>query len=112
MSHALMYLTDSNPNDLTGGGGCICDADHDSDCHGPYIVIPGSDTESIASPHVVVCAECLVRLNAAAGAEIVGTGSYHETVKEPDALQPVPKHEPTPAAVAGPDLDLRPPRRS
>lgn len=81
MAH-LFYLSDTNPNDTTGGGGCLCSPIRESDTRGPYIVIPSNDMESIASPHVVVCAECLKELNRVAAGEQLGAGE-HETLPTP-----------------------------
>lgn len=62
MSHSLFFLSDTNPNDTSGGGGCLCSPTRSPDTRGPYVVIPSNDMEAVVSPHVVVCAECFLRL--------------------------------------------------
>jgi hypothetical protein len=59
MPHAFFHITEVNPNDTTGGGGCICSPSQEIDCVGPYAVFPGNDMENIVSPHVVVGVRCL-----------------------------------------------------
>ena len=59
MPHAFFHITEVNPNDTTGGGGCICSPSKEIDCVGPYAVFPGNDMENIVSPHVVVGVRCL-----------------------------------------------------
>jgi hypothetical protein len=54
----MFMVSDTNPNDTTGGGGCICDPIRQIDCKPPYAIFPGNDMENIASPHVVVCKSC------------------------------------------------------
>lgn len=63
MSYKLFKTTDRNPNDVTGGGGCLCSPTKERDCTGPYAVFYGNDMESPISPHVVIglaCAEAVV----------------------------------------------------
>lgn len=58
MPHKMFFVTDENPNDTTGGGGCVCDPQRQIDCKPPYAVFPANDMENIASPHVVICQSC------------------------------------------------------
>lgn len=58
MPHKMFFVTDENPNDTTGGGGCVCDPQRQQDCKPPYAVFPGNDMENIASPHVVLSFDC------------------------------------------------------
>lgn len=74
MSHGTFQLSDTNPNDTTGGGGCVCSEIHDTDCKGPYIVCFGTDMDSSVSPHVVVCRECLKTMNKLAGGPALQVG--------------------------------------
>lgn len=71
MPHKMFFVTDENPNDTTGGGGCVCDPAKQQDCKPPYAVFPANDMESIASPHVVICASCAYAVSANLVAEEV-----------------------------------------
>ncbi len=53
------YLSEINPNDTAGGGGCACSEIYDRDSKGPFAVFPGTETNSNISPHVVVCVGCV-----------------------------------------------------
>lgn len=59
MPHGMFFVVDENPNDVTGGGGDVCDVMKQPDCHGPYVVFPATDMENVASPSTVICAACL-----------------------------------------------------
>jgi hypothetical protein len=74
MSHKLFYVSSINPNDTTGGGGCICSPERQPDCKPPYVVFPGNDMENIASPHVVACQACLEAGAAACLGEVLDAG--------------------------------------
>ena len=50
------YLSETNPNDSTGGGGSLAGPMKDADAHGPWIIWPNQEFESGASPHCVVAA--------------------------------------------------------
>lgn len=52
----MFYVVDENPNCVTGGCGDVDTVIGTADCHGPYVVFPGTDMENIASPHTVICA--------------------------------------------------------
>lgn len=54
-------ISDTNPNDAIGGGGCIGKGDlKHEDCVGPYVLFPAVETDSNISPHVVLCSRCLL----------------------------------------------------
>lgn len=74
MSHKLFFVSDTNPNDTTGGGGCVCSPERQPDCKPPYVVFPGNDMENIASPHVVLCQACVTAAVAATHGEILAAG--------------------------------------
>ncbi len=74
MSNALFFVTDTNPNDNTGGGGCVCSPMKQVDCQPPYVVFPGNDMENISSPNVVICALCIDAADAALIGERLGAG--------------------------------------
>lgn len=74
MAHGQFVVSDTNPNDTTGGGGCICDPQHQTDCTPPFAIFYGNDMESPASPHVVVCQACFASIGTAFGGEIKSAG--------------------------------------
>jgi hypothetical protein len=86
MSHKLFYVTQINPNDTTGGGGCVCSPQAQPDCKPPYVVFPGNDMENIASPHVVVCESCLVAGAKACTGEVLAAGEPSHTVPAEDVF--------------------------
>lgn len=51
-------ISDNNPNDGIGGGGCVCHELKDSDCKGPFAVFPGQEMASNLSPHCVLSLAC------------------------------------------------------
>ena len=54
-------ISDTNPNDDTGGGGCACSEVRTDDTHGPFVIFPALETSSNISPHVVICEGCICR---------------------------------------------------
>jgi hypothetical protein len=58
MSHQQFNVSDRNPNETTGGGGCICDRRKLTDCKGPFVVFYGNLMEDPKSPHPVLCYAC------------------------------------------------------
>lgn len=93
MPYQMFQVTDVNPNDTTGGGGCICDPEKQIDCKPPYAVFVGNDMESIASPHVVVCRGCAAAVLEAMNGEILAAGERHSG---PDVVNPVAAPEELP----------------
>lgn len=53
------HVVDHNPNETTGGGGCVCSPTGVAGCDGPYIVCAGNDMEAVYSPHVVIGVNCV-----------------------------------------------------
>lgn len=51
-------LVKNNPNDTTGGGGCLCHPIKATDTVGPFVVFEATETDSNLSPYAVLCAEC------------------------------------------------------
>lgn len=90
MPHKMFFVTDENPNDTTGGGGCVCDPQRQIDCKPPYAVFPANDMENIASPHVVMCEPCARSVAAALQAE---REDYTEPYEQ--GYKPGPNPEPT-----------------
>jgi hypothetical protein len=61
---STFFVSDNNPNDGIGGGGCVCHPGKNLDCKPPYAVFPACETDSNLSPHVVLslgCARAFVR---------------------------------------------------
>lgn len=85
----LFKLSDSNPNDLTGGGGCICAETKQTDCKAPFIVCYGNEMFSVQSPHVVACANCVGEMR-----KLIETG---EQLSLPNHSNH-PSHEASPAS--------------
>lgn len=88
MPHQMFQVVTQNPNDVTGGGGCVCDPQQQIDCRPPYAVFPGNDMENVASPHVVICAGCAAAVVAkCAGEALVGgeTGRVPEIAPDDHA---------------------------
>jgi hypothetical protein len=58
MSAEHFRITDHNPNDDIGGGGCVCGDSKLTGCTGPYAVFYATETDSNLSPHVVLSLAC------------------------------------------------------
>jgi hypothetical protein len=66
-------VTETNPNDATGGGGCLCSDTKVEGTTGPYVVFNAVETDFIGSPFPVLCSGCLCdAFNKAIGEEVVG----------------------------------------
>lgn len=60
---SLYQVVDENPNEDVGGGGTLCGGEAKSeDCRGPFIVFPGTETDSNVSPYAVICSAHLEEL--------------------------------------------------
>lgn len=59
MGLEAFFLSDTNPNDNSGGGGCACCDEKVSSCEGPFCIFPNVETESMVSPFYVLGAKCL-----------------------------------------------------
>lgn len=62
MAHGQFIVSDVNPNDNMGGGGCVCDPRKQIDCKPPFVVCFANDMEDARSPHVVICKACACRM--------------------------------------------------
>ena len=52
-------VVDINPNESTGGAGCLCSETQITDTKGPFVVFFGdSEMDSAVSPVPVLCAGC------------------------------------------------------
>lgn len=76
-----MYASSENPNDVTGGGGCLCHPIKSTDTVGPFVIFPATDCENNRSPHAVVCAGCVEGCVAALAGEL-SAGRGHGDVIE------------------------------
>lgn len=56
---ARFQVVKTNPNKLTGGGGCLCSPGKHPDQDGPYIVFTATEMEDLKSPQPVLCAHCV-----------------------------------------------------
>lgn len=59
MSNGSFIISNENPNDTHGGGGCLC-SEMQPATRGPkYVVFEGCDTDSPISPRSVICTQCV-----------------------------------------------------
>lgn len=58
MGLALFTITDKNPNDPAGGGGCMCTPVKTSQCSPPYCVFHGNEMLAPRSPLPVLSLHC------------------------------------------------------
>jgi hypothetical protein len=68
----IVTLHESNPNDVTGGGGSLTSPEKHTGQRGPYALIPTNDMDSGASPHVVVSYDEFLDLKRAYEGEVLG----------------------------------------
>jgi hypothetical protein len=101
MAHKQFIVSDTNPNDNMGGGGCVCDPAKQTDCKPPYVIAYGNDMESAVSPHVVACASCVEAWHVALGGEVLSAGERN-TIPATALLQPLPPRR-EPPVVESPD---------
>lgn len=84
-------ISETNPNDQIGGGGCVCGPTKSVDCEGPYALFYATDHDNNASPHVVLslkCAEAFVRRATERPETILSAGEKDPCapLTEPDTL--------------------------
>lgn len=94
MAQGQFQLSDTNPNDSTGGGGCICDEVRQTDCRPPFVVLYGNTMDSPVSPHVVVCARCIGELSKLVQhgeSAALGNPLDAQTVRPENLTQPFPE---------------------
>ena len=64
MSLENFKLSSKNPNDTTGGGGCLCHPHgKPTGACGPYVIFHAACTDEPLSPHAVMCAGCVRAAN-------------------------------------------------
>jgi hypothetical protein len=85
------YLTDKNPNDTVGGGGCACGETKPADQKGPFAVFPANEMDCGYSPHLVVCAPCAASIATGAEGEVLTTpqGDVLESTAEEISLDTI-----------------------
>ncbi len=78
-------ISETNPNDSTGTGGCLCSEHRNIDRGGPYCVFGQNEMRSGKSPAVVLCAPCAVAFvgKVDSGAECLKLGQ-----PVPEAVEP------------------------
>jgi hypothetical protein len=83
-------LSENNPNDGIGGGGCLCNPRWDEDREGPFFLFPGTATDDDMSPHAVVCAGCVKSMcrKLDSGAEALNAGERGDRPKPGRRKQP------------------------
>lgn len=52
-------ISETNPNNGIGGGGCACSELVNPDQQGPFVIFPHTEMANNLSPHNVVCIGCL-----------------------------------------------------
>lgn len=109
MSYQEFSISSVNPNDTTGGGGCVCDARHQEDCKPPFVVFYGNEMFDHRSPHPVLCKNCLcAAMQKLEGGETLDIGERGQ-VQEAPPIQERPQHrdsanpETAPPVVESPD---------
>ena len=101
MTYQQYIVSDTNPNDVHGGGGCVCDPRKQIDCKPPYVVLYGNDMVDDRSPHVVICASCAAAFARAVQGEALSAGETGTVVEAPQNEE-LPSR-PEPPVVESPD---------
>lgn len=94
MSHKQFIVSDVNPNDTLGGGGCICDPRKQIDCKPPYVVFYGNDMLVDNSPHVVACKSCIDDCAEKLKGEVLSAGERGGVVPASRAIELLKEHDP------------------
>ena len=94
MAFQQYIVSDVNPNDTHGGGGCVCDPAKQVDCKPPYVVVYGNEMESAVSPHVVICAACAKAFAAAVDGEVLSAGERGSIVEAAPVAESVQAESP------------------
>lgn len=93
MSYQQFIVTNRNPNDDIGGGGCVCDERKQRDCKGPFVVCYGNHMLDERSPHVVIGASCIAKMHEKLQGEVLATGAPGVNVEQ---AEPAPRRDPVP----------------
>jgi len=79
MSAQRFEITDVNPNDAVGGGGCVCSPEKVTDCKGPFAVFYATEMgDTPYSPHVVIGCACAKAVAAAMDGEVASVSQGEE----------------------------------
>lgn len=100
MSYQQLIKSDVNPNDTTGGSGCLCDPRKQVDCKGPYIIAYGNEMDDPRSPHVVVGASCVEAMH-----KLLHEGETYSVGERNDFFGAYEPPSPPPQAES-PEIDL------
>ena len=76
-----LHRSDENPNDLIGGGGCLCHPRGSDETRGPFTIFTPTTTDDNLSPHAVLCDHC-AHVVVAASEEVTEA----EVVEEPETV--------------------------
>jgi hypothetical protein len=80
-------ISETNPNEDIGGGGCVCSETKCEDCKGPYVVCYATEMANNLSPHTVISLNCAREWLAAAEDKTAvlasGQGDTVESTAEP-----------------------------
>ena len=82
------FISETNPNDSIGGGGCLCKDGHCEDRGGPYAIFNHVETDSSSSPHVVICAPCVEGVVQAMHGEALKSGEPAIDAEHVEITQP------------------------
>lgn len=97
------YISDTNPNESIGGGGCLCSESKCEDRGGPYAIFHCVETDSNLSPHVVICAPCAKAVvgDIESGAERISAGQVTVDAESVEISDAVPERHENPVAENG-----------
>lgn len=68
-------MSETNPNDQIGGGGCACSETKNPDQKGPFAIFNANVVDSGVSPHLVVCAGCAEGIVEAGEGELLSSSA-------------------------------------
>lgn len=52
-------VVETNPNEVSGHGACLCSEEKVTDCTGPFVVFRNQEMDSAENPHPVACSRCI-----------------------------------------------------
>lgn len=88
-------ISQNNPNDAIGGGGCFCSETKHEDCRGPFAIGYATEMASNLSPHNAISVRCAQRIvERALEGDILAAGEAPVALPESSVADPeVPRHE-------------------
>jgi hypothetical protein len=75
MGACRFFMSETNPNDQIGGGGCACSETKNPDQKGPFAIFNANVVDSGVSPHLVVCAGCAEGIVEAGEGELLSSSA-------------------------------------